>query len=92
MQSALIPDDRSGLDPAPFRLATLEAIESDILGVATAIEALDDGTYGRCRFCGAEIEPDLLVAKPLAIRCEAHGPGAEAAPTHQPSSSPAPIR
>ena len=73
MHSDPNPDDRSGLDPAPFRLATLEAIEIDIVGVATAIEALDDGTYGRCGFCGADIEVDLLAAEPLAIRCRAHG-------------------
>lgn len=77
MHSAPNIDDRPGSDPAPFRLATLEAIESDIVGVAAAIEALDNGTYGRCGFCGAEIEPDLLAGEPLAIRCAAHGSGTD---------------
>ena len=92
MHAAPNLDDRPGSDPVPFSLATLEAIESDIVGVAAAIEALDDGTYGRCGFCGAEIEPDMLVAKPLAVRCRAHGSGPTEPPMPQPSSSPAPMR
>ena len=77
MHSAPNLDDRPGSDPAPFRLATLAAIESDIVGVAAAIEALDNGTYGLCGFCGAEIDADLLTAEPLAVRCRAHGPGTD---------------
>ena len=57
---------------APFRLATLDAIESDILGVASAIEALDNGNYGRCALCGAEITAPDLAADPLAVRCTVH--------------------
>ena len=56
----------------PFRLATLDAIESDIGGVASAIEALDNGTYGRCGFCGTEIDAAELSGDPLATRCIAH--------------------
>ena len=61
-----------GVIGAPFRLATLDAIESDIVAVASAIEALDDGTYGRCGFCGSEIAADALTADPLTTRCDAH--------------------
>lgn len=70
------PDELDVLDPghavSPFRLATLDAIESDIVGVAGAIEALDNGTYGRCGFCGIEIDAVRLAADPLAVRCAEH--------------------
>ena len=61
-----------GSDAEPFRLATLDAIESDILGVASAIEALDNGTYGRCGFCGSDISAGELAADPLAAHCRSH--------------------
>lgn len=68
-EDVLLP---TGAESMPFRLSTLDAIESDIVGVAAAIEALDNGTYGRCGFCGTEIDAARLVADPLAVRCAAH--------------------
>jgi RNA polymerase-binding transcription factor DksA len=46
--------------------------------VASRIEALqgalmrvDDGTYGLCRHCGAEIEPECLEIMPETTLCAA---------------------
>ena len=71
MQPAPDLDDASP-DADPFRLADLDAIDSDIIGVAGAIEALDNGTYGRCGFCDAEISAAELAGDPLATRCGQH--------------------
>jgi hypothetical protein len=69
VQPALDLDD---VAPAPFRLSALDAIESDIVAVAAAIEALDNGTYGRCGFCGVDIPASDLSTDPLATRCAEH--------------------
>ncbi len=71
MQPALDLDE-AGSDAEPFRLADLDAIESDIVGVAGAIEALDNGTYGRCGFCDSDISAAELAVDPLATRCGQH--------------------
>jgi hypothetical protein len=56
----------------PFTLRTLEEIERIIAGVARSIEALDNGSYGQCEQCGASLRAEVLVADPLALRCDAH--------------------
>jgi hypothetical protein len=37
--------------------------------ISNALIRLDQGTYGRCRHCGARIETDVLTATPLATEC-----------------------
>jgi RNA polymerase-binding transcription factor DksA len=37
--------------------------------VGAALQRIDDGTYGTCGECGADIAADLLQAVPLARRC-----------------------
>ena len=55
-----------------FSLGALESIEADISAIARAIEKLDDGSYGRCEQCNAEIAPLRLAHDPLVTRCDAH--------------------
>ncbi len=51
-------------------LLTLLASEQETLAaVEGALQAMDDGTYGRCAICGQEIEPARLEARPYARRC-----------------------
>lgn len=59
-------------------LATNEALEevhlAEARSIAAAIRRIDEGTYGICANCGAEIAPARLEAQPtatLCIRCAA---------------------
>ena len=53
--------------------ATLAATLRDQLGdVEVAISRIDDGTYGRCEVCGAEIAPARLEAMPATRFCIDH--------------------
>ena len=37
--------------------------------ISKALIRLDQGTYGRCVFCGGRIEADLLARTPWATEC-----------------------
>jgi hypothetical protein len=37
--------------------------------ISNALVRLDQGTYGRCRFCGGRIEADILARTPCATEC-----------------------
>ena len=41
--------------------------------ISQALIRLDQGTYGRCVFCGGRIEEDLLIHTPWATECLACG-------------------
>ena len=37
--------------------------------ISNALNRLDQGTYGRCIFCGRRIEPEVLAHTPWATEC-----------------------
>ena len=41
--------------------------------IGTALAAVEDGSYGRCRVCGEEIPAGRLEARPWATTCVRHG-------------------
>ena len=41
--------------------------------ISNALYRLDQGTYGRCVFCGGRIEPEALAHTPWATECIACG-------------------
>ncbi len=51
----------------------LEGVDDVLLAEARQIRAalarIDNGTYGSCANCGAEIAPERLQAQPMATRC-----------------------
>lgn len=59
---ALSPDDEMGLAVADRRAGMLAQID-------LALKKMDEGTYGRCEACEAEIAPARLRAHPFAVRC-----------------------
>jgi RNA polymerase-binding protein DksA len=49
---------------------TLEEHDERLLGeIDAALKRIDDGTYGTCVNCGAQISPDRLEAMPWATLC-----------------------
>lgn len=63
-----------GEDTPPTDDFDLDAVASNLDEVDRSMVRLDDGTYGRCSTCAAEIEDDLLAVSPVARSCAAHLP------------------
>ena len=55
------------------QLERLRRIEAQLGEVRSALSRLDDGSYGRCAACGAEIDDGVLSSDPLATLCGACG-------------------
>jgi DnaK suppressor protein len=46
--------------------------DQQVADIDAALARIDDGTYGRCRVCGQEIDDERLEARPQADTCRAH--------------------
>ncbi len=49
--------------------ALLAAARADLAEIDSAIDRLNDGSYGRCEQCGTAIGQERLLARPAARRC-----------------------
>jgi len=54
---------------ADLELALLAMQHETLAKIDAALAELDEGTYGRCADCGAEIATRRLQALPFALRC-----------------------
>lgn len=52
----------------------LDGIERDLSDVESALERLDQGSYGRCEVCGNTIDPATLSRMPSTRFCDEHLP------------------
>ncbi|MCU1492595.1 MAG: hypothetical protein JWO62_359 [Acidimicrobiaceae bacterium] len=50
----------------------LDAADSVLGAVEGALAKLEEGRYGRCEVCGAEIDDAVLATAPVATRCADH--------------------
>ena len=48
-----------------------EALQTKWSEIKTALEKIENGTYGKCEECGKPIEEDRLEANPAARTCKA---------------------
>lgn len=83
-QNKFSPSELSNYDNHPAEMASelyqtemnsaLKVHEEGIMSnIKDALERIEDGSYGKCRYCGEEISEQRLTAKPEArfcIRCE----------------------
>lgn len=53
-------------------MAIEEFREEEIEEIKAALQAIEDGTYGRCQICGREIPYERLEALPTALTCIDH--------------------
>jgi RNA polymerase-binding protein DksA len=58
-------------------LSVAEHAERGLADVDDALRRLEEGDYGRCRVCGAEIESERLEARPETPFCIEHQREAE---------------
>jgi DnaK suppressor protein len=54
--------------------SVLDDIEAELGDVEAALARLDDGSYGTCDVCGAEIGEARLVERPTDRHCADHLP------------------
>ena len=52
--------------------AIVEQLETQLRDVKSALEKIENGTYGTCEVSGDEIEMDRLEANPSARTCKLH--------------------
>ncbi|MDQ0231101.1 yteA family sporulation protein [Metabacillus malikii] len=55
-------------------IALNEHAEEELNDINRALKAIDEGTYGKCEVCGAEIPLERLDAIPTATTCVNHAP------------------
>ncbi|MFS0784558.1 TraR/DksA C4-type zinc finger protein [Bacillus sp. 1P06AnD] len=53
-------------------IALNEHTETEIEKIDKALQAMDDGTYGKCSICGASISYDRLEILPYTLTCKEH--------------------
>lgn len=64
------PTDRAALESDRSFLLRLRDRERKLLGkIDEAFERIEDGSYGRCQECGAEIGIERLKARPVTTLC-----------------------
>jgi len=62
----------TGIGEYENNTAILKQLETRLLEVDTALKQIENGAYGTCVVCGAEIEGDRLDANPAAQTCKLH--------------------
>jgi len=58
-------------------LSIVETLDEQLADIDHALARLDNGSYGVCEACGAQIDPDRLAARPAARFCLNDQQGAE---------------
>jgi DnaK suppressor protein len=50
-------------------LATEKILEDNLRDIESALERIENGTYGICKYCGLPIAEKRLLARPVASAC-----------------------
>jgi DnaK suppressor protein len=61
----------TGTDSWEMTLARKQRLDQRIAALQEALDRVDEGTYGKCIECGAEIDPERLEILPTAVLCAA---------------------
>ncbi len=60
------------IDEYEKRNGIVNMLEPKLRDIKSALERIENGTYGVCTICGKEIESDRLEANPSASTCKEH--------------------
>jgi DnaK suppressor protein len=50
-------------------LATEKVLEGTLKDIDAALKRIEDGSYGKCKYCGVEIGKKRMMARPVASAC-----------------------
>lgn len=64
-------EDENASEVARFsdNLSLEDELEKALRDVDTALKMIDEGTYGKCKYCGQEIDERRLLARPTSTSC-----------------------
>lgn len=64
-------DDENSAEVAAFTadLSVKEVLEDSLRDVRSALDRLNKGTYGVCKYCGKPIDERRLLARPASSAC-----------------------
>ncbi|MFA5954303.1 MAG: TraR/DksA C4-type zinc finger protein [Patescibacteria group bacterium] len=64
-------EDENSAEVATFttNLSVESELEKALRDVRAALKRLDDGTYGKCKYCGEQIDERRLFARPSSSAC-----------------------
>ena len=65
-------DVADGIEKFENDNAQLAQLEIQLRNVKSALERIEQGTFGKCSVCGNDIEEDRLEASPKADTCKTH--------------------
>lgn len=51
------------------RLSLEHTLEKNLRDIKSALKSIEDGTYGKCKYCGNEIEKERLQIRPTSSSC-----------------------
>jgi len=64
------PDENAQeVDEYTTNLATEKILETSLRDVDNALDRVEKGTYGICKYCGKEIDEKRLLIRPVASAC-----------------------
>lgn len=64
------PDENvQEVDEYTTNLATERILESSLRDIDNALDRIEKGTYGICKYCGKEIDAKRLLIRPVASAC-----------------------
>lgn len=64
-----IDENAREIDEYTTNLATEKVLESTLRDIENALDRIEKGTYGICKYCGQEIGEKRLLARPVASAC-----------------------
>ncbi len=62
-------ENAAEVDTYSTNLALERTLRSALRDVEGALRRITEGTYGICKYCGNEIDPKRLVARPVSSAC-----------------------
>lgn len=67
--SSSIEDSASEVADYTTNLSLEKELEGDLRDVEKSLKSIANGTYGRCKYCGQEIEEERLKIRPESTSC-----------------------
>jgi len=64
-----VDDNVLEIEEYSTNLATEKVLESALRDINNALDRIEKGTYGICKYCGQEINEKRLMARPVASAC-----------------------
>jgi len=64
-------DNAKEVDIYTTNLSVSKVLEGALQDIEAALKRVEKGTYGVCKYCGREINPKRLLARPVSSACVA---------------------